>query len=180
MEPFIGEIRLFGFGKIPYGWAPCNGQSLAIVQNSALYAVIGLQFGGDGKTFFCLPDLRGRAPLHAGAGQGLTQRRVGDRVGSESVAVTAANMPAHNHAVTAANVRGTSPDPGSLSLAQGGTPSGRDFNPWNTYVSDNAPNVALHTSAIQAAGQAQPHENRQPYLSLNFCIAIVGLFPVRP
>ncbi len=179
MEPFLGEIRIFGFDYAPVGWAFCNGQLIQIRQNSALYAVIGIQFGGDGQNTFALPNLQGRVPLGAGNGTGLTPRKVGDSVGVDSVQLTYAQMPLHTHAVKVQNDRATQTSPQGAYLAQGGHGTGRDFTVWNSYTT-GAPSNPMWNQAISMTGNGQAHENRQPVQVLNYCIAVSGIFPPRP
>lgn len=170
MDPFIGEIRLFAGNYAPYGWAFCNGQQLYVQQYSALYAVIGNTYGGN-QTVFNLPNLRGRAALHQGNGEDLSYRRIGENNGIPVVPLTAANLPAHNHA------------PNCQSTANASTPDG---NIWaNTLgrtgvpVYNDTPNVAMNSEAVLPAGGKDPHNNMQPYLGLSFIIAVEGIFPVR-
>jgi microcystin-dependent protein len=168
-EPFLGEIRLFGFNFAPTGWAMCNGQILPINQNTALFSLLGTQYGGNGTSTFALPDLRSRVPLHQGQGAGLSSYVMGETIGSESVTLAAAQMPVHSHNVQASNAKATTKNP---SAAVPGHP------PDDTY--DAAPDGTLmDASMIAPAGGNQPHENRQPLLVVNFCIALQGIFPSR-
>lgn len=179
-DPFIGEVRLFGFDFAPRGWAACNGQLLPIAQNQALYALIGAQFGGDSRTNFNLPNLQGRVALGAGAGTGLTPRNQGVAVGTDSVAINVNQMPWHTHTLNAQGSNATSTSPAALSLAKGGKGSGKNFTPWNTYVAGPASSsVPLKNTTVSIAGGNQAHENRQPAQVLNYCIAVNGLFPSR-
>jgi len=177
-EPFIGEIRPWACTFAPRDWALCEGQTLQIVQNQALYAIIGIAFGGDGRTTFCLPDLRGKAPMHPGNGPGLTPRRIGEGVGTSAVTLAAEQLPLHTHGLVAQNVDGGTPTPAGNFPAKGVTPSGRATAPWPTYAAA-APAVAMAPSAIQAAGGGQPHNNQQPLMAVNLCIALRGIFPSR-
>ncbi len=161
-EPFLGEIRLVAFSFAPQGWALCNGQLLPIMQNQALYALLGTAYGGDGQRTFALPDLRGRAPVHIG--NGITWGEVN---GEEAHTLTVAEMPAHAHTA----VGGDAADATSPVNNYWAT------TPDNAY--GNSPNGQMHPSAIQSTGGGQAHENMQPYLVLNFIIALQGIFPSR-
>ena len=160
-EPFLSEIRLMSFNFAPKGWAMCNGQLLPINQNQALFALLGTTFGGDGRVNFALPDLRGRAPMHVGSGHNL-----GERAGEENHTLTQAEMPQHTHGVNAAK------QDANTNLPAGSLPAIAA----NAY----APPSALTTLAAGTVGNvggSQPHTNQQPYLTLNFCIALQGIFP---
>ncbi len=171
-EPFIGEIRMVGFNFAPRGWALCDGQLLSIAQNNALFALLGTQFGGDGRTTFGLPDLRGRAAMHAGSGPGLSLRRIGDKFGQESVTLVASQMPAHTHAAAASSGSGNANSPiGRIWSKDAGVQSA-------TYTG-NAPDGTMAANAITNAGGGQGHDNMPPVLVVNFVIALVGLFPSR-
>lgn len=178
-DPYLGEIRIFGFNFAPRGWAFCNGQTLQISQNTALYAVIGITFGGDGKTYFNLPNLQGRVPLGAGSGPGLTPRKAGDAVGADTVTLTDDQMPWHTHALMAQNANGQQAGPANAELAKGGHGDGRTFAAWNTYVAGPA-TLPVWNQAIGVTGNGQAHENRQPAQVVNYCIALQGIFPPRP
>jgi microcystin-dependent protein len=181
-EPFIGQIMMVGFSFAPRGWANCDGQLLPIAQHQELYALLGTTYGGDGRTTFALPDLRGRVPIHVGTGPGLTQRKEGQKSGVERVTLHTTQMPAHNHAATAettinahkGDANQTSPD--NHVLAETGE---------DTY-SDEAPDGALNVQAsattvtVDNAGGGQAHENMQPWLCVRFVIALIGVFPPRP
>jgi microcystin-dependent protein len=172
-DPFLGEIALVPYNFEPRGWAFCNGQLLPIAQNTALFALLGTQFGGNGQTTFALPDLRGRVPMHDGGSQGpgLSSYSVGEMGGVENVTLLAAQMPSHNHAVNANSANGTSDSPvnGVMGKNASGVPQ----------YSGVAPNATMAATAIANAGGSQPHENRPPYLGLNYIIAMVGIFPSR-
>jgi microcystin-dependent protein len=169
-EPFLGEIRLVGFNFEPRGWAFCNGQLLSIAQNTALFALLGTTYGGNGQTTFALPDLRGRAPIHMGQGPGLTNRRIGEVGGSENVTLTANQLPAHNHNLNALAVPAASGDPTQRLLAQ---------SRGSVYAPPSETPVVMSQQAIGFAGGSQPHENMQPYLVMNYIIALEGIFPSR-
>ena len=169
-EPFIAEIRIFAGNFAPRGWAFCDGQLLPISQNTALFSLIGTTYGGDGRTTTALPNLQGRAPMHPGRGPGLTSRRLGERGGVETVTLTEAQMPAHNHILRA-------------TVARGGvsTPTGNAFNTSSGETAYHAPDTNVGMSSAMAAdtGGSQAHNNMQPYLTINFIIALVGLYPSR-
>lgn len=169
-DQFIGEIRAVGFSFAPTGWAFCDGQLLPINQNMALFAILGTTYGGDGVTNFALPDLRDRSPIHQGQGPGLTNRSLGASGGQATVTLTAAELPAHSHQVSAANAAGTSADPAERVWAATSCP---------TYSTD-PPDTTMSPSAISVTGGGSPHNNRQPFLGLNFIIALSGIFPPSP
>jgi microcystin-dependent protein len=172
-SPYIAEIRLMSFNYAPRGWALCNGQTMSISQNSALFALIGTTFGGDGRATFMLPNLQGRVPLHYGDGFNL-----GENAGAATHALAINEMPSHNHSmkVTAADGTLVAPTPSSF-LAQGkSTANGTPAVP--IYSTAN-PDTTFAPGAITNAGGGQAHENRQPYLVLNFCIALNGIYPSR-
>ena len=184
MDPYVGQIEIFGFGFAPRGWAQCNGQMLPIAQNQALFALIGVTFGGDGRTNFALPDLRGRLAVGQGAGEGVTPRQVGARFGEETHALTAAETPVHIHTLhAAANPAPASNtnEPGTgVALAQGsGKLASSSPVAINYLVADSAPKAALDGTAVAQAG-GQAHGNMIPFVGLNFCIALQGLWPARP
>jgi microcystin-dependent protein len=176
--PLIGQIEIFAFGNVPPGWAPCDGRLLPINQNQALFSLLGLAYGGDGMRSFALPDLRGRVPIGTGA-----DSNTGQRSGEEAHALTAAELPAHGHALMAdAGASPTVSTPSTatvLGRSSGRATPGATFGA-NLYGGGN-PNAALHTAALQPAGGGKPHENRMPSLALNFCICIDphALYPVR-
>jgi microcystin-dependent protein len=171
-EPFIGQIQMFGFNFAPRGWAFCDGQLLPISQNTALFSLLGTTYGGDGRTTFALPDLRGRVPIHEGQGAGLSDYRLGQRAGAETTTLSIANLPAHNHAASAAGPAGNANDAiGNIWADDAGVSSA-------TY-SSGAASGTMRADAIGNTGGGQAFDNRQPYLTVNFCIALVGLFPSR-
>lgn len=165
LEPFLAEIALCSFAFPPKGWAFCHGQLLPIQQNQALFAILGTTYGGDGRTNFALPDLRGRSPAHVG-----DDLFLGMRTGAETHTLTANELPAHTHGLQGlSDVANTTTPVNSLPAAKGR--GGRDI-----YAS-SGPTQELHPQAIGVTGQGQPHENMQPFLTLNFIIALQGVFP---
>lgn len=175
MEPFVGQIKTWGFTFNPTGYALCNGATLNIQQYAALFSLIGIQFGGNGSTTFQLPDLRSRVPLGANPSQpSYLQGKTG---GAETVTLTPSTMPAHFHAMNASNIAATVQIPGTSNrLAQ--TPNWANSSPINLYGANSAP-VALVADSIGSTGDGAPHANLQPYLALNFCIALTGYYPQR-
>ncbi len=171
-EPFLGEIQMIGFNFAPRGWAFCDGQILPINQNQSLYSLLGTTYGGDGRTSFALPDLRSRTPLHRGDGNTL-----GRKSGVETVTLTAAEMAAHTHTVKGEDKVGDTSDPTNHVVAEAPAPGGGPITIYHTY--DVATRVAMHTGTITNAGGGQPHDNMQPFLTINFIIALRGLFPSR-
>ena len=168
MEPFIAQIMLFGGNFAPRGWAFCDGQLLPISSNSALFSILGTSYGGDGRTTFALPDLRGRAPIHAGAGPGLTPRVIGQTVGAEDVTLQANQIPPHNHSFNVTNA-----------AADNARPSGDYIARSNIYSADVSSPVQLAEGSIGMAGGGFAHENMQPSLVINYIIALQGIFPSR-
>lgn len=168
---FIGELRLFPYNFVPQGWAACDGQLLVISQNQALFALIGTIYGGNGTTDFALPDLRGRVPVSVGQGPGLSNYDLGEQFGEETHTLTAAEMPAHSHALNVSTNVGTSDSPVSNVPA-------RNAAAVPQYAA--TPNGTAAPNAIANAGGGQPHENRPPSLVLHWCIALQGLFPPHP
>jgi microcystin-dependent protein len=169
VEPFVGEIRLFGFNFAPLGWAFCDGRLLPISQNSALFSLLGTTYGGDGRSTFALPDLRGRVPVSMGTGPGLSPYEIGELGGAENVTLTTNAVPAHNHNIQASDGPASEAKPGGGFLAR-------------TNASAYAPTTdgtTLSANAISTSGGGQPHTNLQPYLVVNFCIALQGIFPSR-
>lgn len=178
-DAFLGEIRIFGFGFAPLGWAFCNGQVLQITQNSALYSLVGIAYGGNGSTTFGLPNLQGKAPMDAGSGPGLTPRSRGEVSGAETVTLPAGQIPAHTHALVGQNLPADRKDPAGAYPARGAKTVGPSLRPVNTYQGA-APADAMAGFAIGSAGGNLAHPNLQPYLVVNFCIALVGYYPIRP
>ncbi len=172
-EPFIGEIKMVGFNFAPRGWSLCDGQLLPISTNSALFSLLGTTYGGDGRTTFALPDLRGRVPTHQGTGVGLTTHKIGAKIGVETVALSVANMPSHTHT---AKLHGKNDDAGTNEVSDAALANASE----NTYV-DEDPDKEMHAGSVtlENAGGSQAHYNMQPTLCINFVIALVGLFPSR-
>lgn len=173
-EPFVGEIQLFGFNFAPRGWAYCNGALLAISQNTALFSLLGTRYGGNGTTTFGLPDFSGRAACGAGQGPGLSARTQGETFGVNTVTLLQTEMASHSHRL---NVYAEN-DPDKAS----GTPtSGAGLTGPGAATFAAAPAAPQpFASELGVTGGGQPHENRQPYLATNFCIALSGVFPQRP
>lgn len=169
-EAFIGQIQFFPYNFAPRSWAFCNGQLLPISQNSALFSLLGTTFGGDGRTSFGLPDMRGRVPVHPGRGPGLTVRQWGEKGGVERVTLTTNQMPSHSHNLMGTDNLGDQASPTGNALSR----DGRD----QTYRNE-APNTDMHSASIGAAGAGQAHENMAPYLALNCNIATQGVYPSR-
>jgi microcystin-dependent protein len=171
-DQFVGEIRTFPFNFAPVGWAMCNGQLMAIAQNTALFSLLGTQFGGDGKTTFALPNLQGAIPLAAGSGAGLNNRIVGESGGSATVFLTVDQIPAHSHSVQCA-AAGNAFSPANAVFAGESLGNPPAYAPWP------GPPANLSNSAVATTGGGQPHDNMPPYLALNCCIALQGIFPPR-
>jgi len=173
-NPFVAEIRIFGGNFAPRGWATCDGQLLPISQNTALFSLLGTQYGGDGKSNFALPDLRGRAAIHQGQGPGLTDRLIGEISGEPAVTLIASEMPGHNHTARCQSVAGLQAAP--TNNVWSGLP-GRPTPP--PIYSTAAPDVDMSPAALAVAGNGLPHNNMSPYQCLTFIIAMVGVFPAR-
>ena len=166
-EPFLGQISMFGFAFAPKGWAFCNGQLLSIAQNTALFSLLGTTYGGDGQTTFALPNLQSRCPLHFGQGAGLSERDLGEQGGVESVTLLTTQMPQHSHLVNAFGEDASTSDPSGSVPAAGGAYNGApDGTKMNAQMND-------------PTGGGQPHDNMTPFLGINFCIALSGIFPSR-
>jgi microcystin-dependent protein len=176
-DAFLGEIRIFAGNFAPSGWAMCDGMLLPLAQNTALFSLLGTQYGGNGQTNFALPDLRAATPLHAGggAGPGLTARYVGERGGARTVTLLTAEIPAHNHVPQAVAARGNRATPTGALWAQPGV--GR--LPEKAYTTAS-PDTTMRPDLLGVAGESQPHNNLPPYLALTFVICLNGIFPSRP
>jgi len=174
VEPFVSEIRIFGFNFPPLGWAFCNGQLMPISQNTALFALLGTIYGGDGKSTFALPDMQGAAPMADGQGPGLTQRTVGESGGSDTVRLLQSEMPVHTHSAQAANF------PGDIQIPTPNTALARSSG-GNAYQSNTSQNLTqMAPQALTPTGGDAPHNNMMPFLTFNFNIALQGVFPQRP
>ncbi len=172
MDPFIAEIRILPFNFAPKGWAFCNGQLLPLSQNTALFSLLGTTYGGDGKSNFALPDIQGSAVMHPGQGPGLSLHDLGETGGSGTVTLLQSEMPAHTHVLRGSNTSGDNPSPGGNTLARPGTTT--------IYQQNSSANlVQMALAALPPAGGDLPHNNMMPYLTLNFCIALQGVFPPR-
>jgi microcystin-dependent protein len=173
-DQFVAEIRIFPFNFPPTGWAFCDGQLMPISQNTALFALLGTYYGGDGKSTFALPDLQGSAPMQTGQGQGLSERFLGEMSGVESITLLVSEIPLHTHTLMADIL-----DPADLTIP---SPARVLAQSQNAFAYQPAA-TGLGLMAFQAlppAGGGLPHNNMQPYLTLNFCIALQGIFPQRP
>lgn len=178
MEPFVGQIALFGFNFPPRGWMPCDGRLLPIAQYQVLFALLGTYYGGNGTSTFGLPDLRGRVPVGYGNGPGLKPYTIGELGGVESVTLATQQIPAHNHIINVSNAEGTSNTASNNYLATGTTVIERGTKvPANIY--GTAAGGTLNVAAVGMQGGNQAHPNIQPYLALNYCIAFEGIFPSR-
>lgn len=170
-DPFVAEIRIFGFNFAPRGWAFCNGQLLPISQNTALFSLLGTTYGGDGKSTFALPDMQGNAPMHPGQGPGLSLHDLGEIGGTPNVTLLISEIPVHNHTLQAYNDIGEDRIPGpteSMARSTGG----------NLFATPGTI-VQMAFEGLPPVGGSLPHNNMMPYLTLNFCIALQGVFPPR-
>lgn len=166
-EPYVGQLRAWGCNFAPRGWSFCEGQLLSISQNQALYSLLGTTYGGDGRTTFALPDLRGRVPIHQGTGQGLSPRTLGEKGGSEQNTMTTNQMPAHTHTGRAAG-----------EVAGSSKPTGNALASATIYLDHNV-DATLNAGTVTNVGGQQPFNNVQPYMAANWTIALVGIFPPR-
>jgi microcystin-dependent protein len=171
-DQFLGEIRMVGFNFAPTGWAQCNGQIMPLSQNTALFSLLGTQYGGDGKSTFALPNLQGSAPMNQGQGQGLTERYVGETGGEETVTLIQTEMPAHTHVARANGDGPTTSDPANAIWTAVDRTAAPPYGPATNLV-------PMNPMALSVAGGSMPHNNRQPYLTVNFIIALQGIFPAR-
>jgi microcystin-dependent protein len=174
-DVFVGEIRIVGFNFAPTGWALCNGQLLPISQNTALFSLLGTTYGGDGRSTFGLPNLQGSAPMHFGQGPGLSLYDQGETGGATSVTLLTTEMPAHNHLANAAALNGnlTSPANAVWAMSKVGR-QGLSF-----YDSTLGSGVSMNPFALTPTGSSLPHNNMPPFLTMNFVIALQGIFPAR-
>ncbi len=170
-EPFVGEIRMFAGNFAPRGWAFCDGQLLAVSQNDALFSLLGTIYGGDGRTTFGLPDLRGRIPIHAGSGPGLSPRRLGAKGGTETETLTENQLPSHSHTLQGSGLNGNDPSPQNHVLAT------------STIIQPFAPveplDAKFASNSVSNVGGSQSHSNLQPFLCIHFIIALFGIYPSR-
>jgi microcystin-dependent protein len=172
-DPFVAEIRIFGFNFAPKGWAFCDGQLLPLSQNTALFSLLGTTYGGDGKSTFALPNLQGNAPLFWGQGQGLSSYDQGQTGGSDTVTLISTEMPIHTH-----QMRADTLDPADTNVPNPAASYAQSTG--GTLYQDTAPaDIFLDPTATQLIGGGQPHNNLMPYLTFNFCIALQGVFPPR-
>lgn len=171
MDPFVGQIQAFGFNFAPQGWAICDGQLIAISQNSALFSLLGTTFGGDGQTTFALPDFRGRTMVGVGNGPGLSNYVWGQKLGTENVTLLTQNLPSHSHTLQASSSPGTTNDPAGKVLANTGT--------FDNEYADSGNLVAMDSSSVGNTGSNQPFSIVQPYTAVYICIAIFGVYPSR-
>jgi len=177
-EPFVAQITMFGFNFPPKGWAFCQGQLLPISQNTALFSLLGTNYGGDGKSTFGLPNLQGMAAVNTGQGGGLSPYFEGETAGSETVTLPTTEIPSHNHGFMATTNTGTTLSSAGNQLSHAFSGS-KTVNYTGNYLSTNAPNTPLSPQALTMQGSSSPHNNMQPYLTLNFCIAMQGVYPPR-
>jgi len=175
-SPFVAEIRIFPFNFAPTGWAFCNGQLLPLSQNTALFSLLGTTYGGDGKSNFALPNLQGNSPMHWGQGPGLSLHDLGETGGSDTVTLLTTEIPSHSHSISCIDgprVGGQTGQPGNATLVKtGGVPT-------NAYTTGTTPNQTMAANMVGIVGGNLPHNNLMPYLTLNFCIALQGVFPPR-
>ena len=174
-EPFLAEIRLFGFNFAPVGWAFCDGQILPITQNTALFSLIGTYYGGNGTSNFALPNLQGSVPLQQGQGGGLSPYDLGQTAGVPSVTLVSSQMPAHGHPLGCSTAAANQTSPAGAVPAAPPAQRGQ-----NSFASSLGTSPTMKADMLVPAGGNGPHNNMPPYLSLNFCIALSGIFPARP
>lgn len=170
--PYLGEIRMFGFPRIPIGWHACNGDLLAIAEYDALYTLLGTTYGGDGQVTFAVPDLRGRLPLHQGQGRSLSNRVLGEASGTEDVTLISMQIPAHSHVMIATQGAATASQP-AQTLVLGALASGTQYLSAITGLTPSP----LQPQAVMAQGGGQPHDNTMPTLTVSYCIATEGIYP---
>lgn len=170
-NPFLAEIRIFPFNFPPKGWAFCDGQILPLSQNTALFSLLGTTYGGDGKSNFALPNMQGNSPMHPGQGPGLSLHDLGETGGEQAVTLLESEIPSHTHALQADPRPATLDTPGPQNALARSSP--------NIYKAPTANIVQLAGQAVAPAGGDQPHNNMMPYLTLNFCIALQGVYPPR-
>jgi microcystin-dependent protein len=171
-EPFLAEIRIFGFNFAPHGWAFCNGQIMPISQNTALFSLLGVTYGGNGTSNFGLPNLQGNVPVHAGQGPTTSDYALGEAGGTTQVNLLQTQIPVHTHALNMSSFEGTEASPKDQYAA--------GFPGVGLYAPAASPNTMMAPTMLGIAGGSQAHTNMMPYLALNFCIALSGVFPQRP
>jgi len=174
-DQFVAEIRIFPFNFPPKGWAFCDGQLLPISQNTALFSLLGTTYGGDGKSTFALPDMQGNAPMQPGQGQGLSLRDLGEMSGVDSITLLVSEIPLHTHSIATHNIDFADTQNPSVDAILAKSNQGSAYQ-----TTVNAGLTTLAPQALAPAGGSLPHNNMQPYLTLNFCIALQGIFPQRP
>ena len=182
MEPFIGEIKMFAGNFAPRGWALCDGQLLTVSQNDALFSLFGTIYGGDGRTTFGLPDMRGRVPLHQGQGNGLSGRSIGSKVGTETETLTINSMPPHQHTFQATNDPADAGYPAAAVVANTDTSSvyykeQPDEN--NVTLPDLDPDTVMPNNTLSNTGSGQAHNNLMPFQCINYIVALIGIYPSR-
>ena len=170
-DQFVAEIRIYPFNFPPTGWAFCNGQLMPISQNTALFSLLGTTYGGDGKSTFALPDLQGNSPMQPGQGAGLSERFLGEQSGTPNVTLLQSEMPAHTHIMSAAPEAAEIKTPNNSALG---------FSTQGSIYSTGQPNVQMHFQSLSIYGNSLPHNNMMPYITVNVCIALQGIFPQRP
>jgi microcystin-dependent protein len=171
-DPFVAEVRIFPFTFAPKGWAFCDGQLLPISQNTALFSLLGTNYGGNGQSTFALPNMQGKAAMQPGSGPGLSLHDLGEEGGSDTVTLLQTEIPAHTHTLRGSTASGDNPTPGGNTLARPGQTT--------IYQQNSSANlVQMAPEALPPAGSDQPHNNLMPYLTLHFCIALQGIFPPR-
>jgi microcystin-dependent protein len=178
MDSFLGEIRAFAFGFAPKGWALCNGQILPIPQNTALYSLLGVTYGGDGRSNFALPNLQGMVAVSSGQAVTGTQWDLGEQTGTATYTLQQSEMAAHTHGLVATSTVGTQTNAGGAQIANG-TVGGFRGSTSALIYSGGTPSIALNPQSIVPVGGNQPHNNMMPYLGFNFCISLSGIFPPR-
>jgi microcystin-dependent protein len=171
-EPFLAEVRVFSFNFAPRDWAFCNGQLMPISQNTALFSLLGVNYGGNGTTNFGLPNLQGNVPVHAGQGPTTSNYSLGEVGGTAQVNLLQTEIPVHTHTLNMSSLEGTEASPKDQ------YPAG--FPGVSLYAPAASPNAVMNLAMLSTAGGSQPHDNMMPYLALNFCIALNGIFPQRP
>ena len=172
LEPFVGAIMIYGFPFAPRDWATCDGQLMSIAEYTALFSLLGTTFGGDGVQTFGLPDMRGRVPAHQGQSPNTPLFSMGERGGLESVTLNSSQMPLHSHNLNANSAAGDTGAPGGAIFANSGATD-------REYLSSGAANVTMTPQGMTLTGGSQPHDNMQPYLVVNYCIALTGIYPSR-